>query len=244
MLPLSQTYLVLEVVMNTIESSTLIQLLLQSDAMTYVVFACLLIMSIYTWAVLFYKIIVWRVKRKQLDHLLFQLQNSSTVHDVVQLNSAISDTYAGYFLAKILHQFKLVSSKGSSRSNDLSDREWQILESSLSGVIESLMTKESSLVTIVAACMTIAPLLGLYGTVWGLVISFMDIGRQQSADIATVAPGISMALTTTVGGLLVAIPAAVIYYVLQMKMQAIESRLVLVTERFMLLVQHANSSKV
>lgn len=229
--------------MNTIESSTFTQLLLQSDAMTYMVFACLLIMSVYTWAVLFYKIIVWRVKRKQLDHLLSQLQNSSTIHDVVQLNSAISDTFAGYFLSKILFQFKSISSKTGSKFNDLSDREWQMLDSSLSGVIDHFMAKESALVTMVAACMTIAPLLGLYGTVWGLVISFMDIGKQQSADIATVAPGISMALTTTVGGLLVAIPAAVIYYVLQMKMQEIENRLVSVTEQFMLLLQHANSSK-
>ena len=53
----------------------------------------------------------------------------------------------------------------------------------------------------------VAPLLGLFGTVWGLVHSFMAIGMQQSADIATVAPGIAQALVTTLVGLCVAIPA-------------------------------------
>ena len=58
----------------------------------------------------------------------------------------------------------------------------------------------------------VSPLLGLFGTVWGLVHAFVRIGELQTADIATVAPGIAEALITTLAGLMVAIPALVMYH--------------------------------
>ena len=59
---------------------------------------------------------------------------------------------------------------------------------------------------------TIAPFLGLLGTVWGIMISFRRMTTAGSTTISTVAPGISVALVTTVVGLIVAIPAAVAFY--------------------------------
>lgn len=59
---------------------------------------------------------------------------------------------------------------------------------------------------------TIAPFLGLLGTVWGIMISFRKMTQAGSTTISTVAPGISVALVTTVVGLVVAIPAAVGFY--------------------------------
>ncbi|MBM4310666.1 MAG: protein TolQ [Deltaproteobacteria bacterium] len=58
---------------------------------------------------------------------------------------------------------------------------------------------------------SIAPFIGLFGTVWGIMNSFRDIGRQGSANLATVAPGIAEALIATAFGLLAAIPAVVLY---------------------------------
>lgn len=58
---------------------------------------------------------------------------------------------------------------------------------------------------------TIAPFLGLLGTVWGIMVSFRKMTQSGSATISTVAPGISVALITTVAGLLVAIPAAIYF---------------------------------
>jgi biopolymer transport protein TolQ len=58
---------------------------------------------------------------------------------------------------------------------------------------------------------SIAPFIGLFGTVWGIMNSFRDIGRQGSANLATVAPGIAEALVATAFGLVAAIPAVVLY---------------------------------
>ena len=59
---------------------------------------------------------------------------------------------------------------------------------------------------------TIAPFLGLLGTVWGIMVMFRRMTQAGSSTISTVAPGISVALTTTIVGLIVAIPAAIAFF--------------------------------
>ena len=58
---------------------------------------------------------------------------------------------------------------------------------------------------------TVAPFIGLFGTVWGVINSFASIGVAKSVSIAVVAPGLAEALGTTALGLMVAIPAAIFY---------------------------------
>ena len=59
---------------------------------------------------------------------------------------------------------------------------------------------------IIATVVTLAPMLGLLGTVWGVLDAFAEMGSAGSANLATIAPSISAALVTTVVGLLIAIP--------------------------------------
>ena len=56
-----------------------------------------------------------------------------------------------------------------------------------------------------------APFIGLFGTVWGIMDSFVGISRAQTTNLAVVAPGIAEALLATAIGLIAAIPAVVIY---------------------------------
>ncbi len=56
---------------------------------------------------------------------------------------------------------------------------------------------------------TVAPMMGLFGTVWGVMVAFQAMGEHGSANIAAVAPGIASAMLTTVIGLVVAIPSAI-----------------------------------
>jgi biopolymer transport protein TolQ len=67
------------------------------------------------------------------------------------------------------------------------------------------------------------PLLGLLGTVWGIMNAFQAIGLQGNAGIATVAPGVAEALIITVAGLAVAIPSVVTYNIHNRKIQVILS---------------------
>ena len=81
------------------------------------------------------------------------------------------------------------------------------MERSIGQQEEDLSSKLISLASITS----ISPLLGLLGTVWGIMIAFVDIKNFGSSSIQVVAPGIAEALVTTIAGLVVAIPASMAY---------------------------------
>lgn len=72
---------------------------------------------------------------------------------------------------------------------------------------------------------SIAPFLGLLGTVWGIMNSFFEIGNQGSASLPVVAPGIAEALITTIVGLAVAIPSLFFYNYFNHKVEQIENQM-------------------
>jgi biopolymer transport protein TolQ len=72
---------------------------------------------------------------------------------------------------------------------------------------------------------SVAPFVGLFGTVWGIMNSFFQIGQQQNSSLAVVAPGISEALFATAIGLFAAIPAVIAYNRLSHRVNAFEARL-------------------
>lgn len=57
----------------------------------------------------------------------------------------------------------------------------------------------------------VAPFIGLFGTIWGVMDSFASIGVNQSVSIGVIAPGLATALGTTALGLIAAVPAAIAY---------------------------------
>ena len=81
----------------------------------------------------------------------------------------------------------------------------------LKRTLENAVARESlkleSGLILLAIVVSGAPFMGLLGTVWGVMITFADVGQRGSADLVTMAPGVSTALVTTVAGLLVAIPS-------------------------------------
>lgn len=92
---------------------------------------------------------------------------------------------------------------------------------------EEMMALEKSL-AVLATASSVGPLLGLLGTVWGIMIAFVGIGKKGNASISAVAPGVAVALITTVIGLLVAIPALVAYNFFQTRINTLSIR----TENF------------
>jgi biopolymer transport protein TolQ len=82
-----------------------------------------------------------------------------------------------------------------------------------------------------------APFVGLFGTVWGIMASFHDIGQRGSASLAVVAPGISEALIATAAGLAVAIPAVVFYNYFANKLTYIDGEMQNFSTDFLNLVE-------
>ena len=85
----------------------------------------------------------------------------------------------------------------------------------ISAAMESQVAEEADALAgrlnFLATVGSVAPFVGLFGTVWGIMNSFFQIGAQQSASLAVVAPGIAEALFATAIGLFAAIPAVIAY---------------------------------
>ena len=84
---------------------------------------------------------------------------------------------------------------------------------------------------------SISPYVGLFGTVWGIMISFQGLATMKEATIATVAPGISEALVATAMGLFAAIPAVWAYNRFSTKVERINVRYETFTEEFSSILQ-------
>jgi len=80
-------------------------------------------------------------------------------------------------------------------------------------------------IILLSTTVTVAPFLGLLGTVWGIMASFWAMASMHSANLTVVAPGIAEALITTVAGLGAAIPAVVFYNMLVRKVDLIANEL-------------------
>ncbi|WP_114521699.1 protein TolQ [Altererythrobacter sp. ZODW24] len=79
---------------------------------------------------------------------------------------------------------------------------------------------------------SVAPFVGLFGTVWGIMNSFFQIGVQENSSLAVVAPGISEALFATAIGLFAAIPAVIAYNRFSHSVNSLESRMLRFADRF------------
>jgi biopolymer transport protein TolQ len=116
------------------------------------------------------------------------------------------------------------------------------LRQRLQGAMDSAVANEadslSNRLNFLATVGAVAPFVGLFGTVWGIMNSFFQIGQQQNSSLAVVAPGISEALFATAIGLFAAIPAVIAYNRFSHRVNAYEARLQRFADRF-----HANLSR-
>jgi biopolymer transport protein TolQ len=99
------------------------------------------------------------------------------------------------------------------------------IERSLERARTAELTHLESMVPFLATTGSAAPFVGLFGTVWGIMNSFRNIGAQGSANLATVAPGIAEALIATAIGLVAAIPAVMAYNYFVRKIKVLSSEM-------------------
>ena len=108
--------------------------------------------------------------------------------------------------------------------------------SRLAGMMESQVAHEadelSSRLGFLATTGSVAPFVGLFGTVWGIMNSFFQIGMQESSSLAVVAPGIAEALFATAIGLFAAIPAVIAYNRLSDRVNRYEAKLQRFADKF------------
>src|SRR5277367_2339720 len=102
---------------------------------------------------------------------------------------------------------RLKGENGDARKKYISLKSMEHIKRTLEGAVAHESIKLESGLILLASAVSGGPFIGLLGTVWGVMDTFAMVGMAGKAELATMAPGVSAALITTVAGLLVAIPS-------------------------------------
>lgn len=105
----------------------------------------------------------------------------------------------------------LVGRQSGGAAAALTKREVELVRGTCEHVLDEEEIRVEHGMGLISTIVTLAPMLGLLGTVWGVLDAFAEMGAAGSANLATIAPSISAALVTTVVGLLVAIPGVIFH---------------------------------
>jgi biopolymer transport protein ExbB len=179
---------------------------LNADPVVKAVLIGLAFASVVTWTVWLAKSIEIFFAKRRLRTALDKLAGTrSALEDMERLAGIQGE--AGQFLAAATSELKL--SPGSADKEGIKERIASRLERLEAGYARRILRGTGVLATIGAT----APFVGLFGTVWGIMNSFIGISRSHTTNLAVVAPGIAEALLATALGLAAAIPAVVIYNV-------------------------------
>ncbi len=176
-----------------------------------IVLLVLLAFSVVSWAIIIYKLMLLKKIEKEtgLFYEIFwekrQFSHISSITGSYRYTPLVPLFTAVY--NELSNIMKNSEEDKSSLGHDNIDRIERILKKT--GSVEH--TKMEHTVSFLATAGNTAPFIGLFGTVWGIMTSFQDIGASGAANLAVVAPGISEALVATAMGLIVAIPAVVGY---------------------------------
>ena len=181
---------------------SIISLFLRADIIVKSVIIILIASSVYSWAIIFDKIRMFRKINKSAEEFEEKFWKSKAAETFYNnLPATLDDP-----MAKVFKSSMQALMKTRSRSN-LSER--------LSGILEASIEKQMNIVdknyTFLATVGSTAPFIGLFGTVWGIMNSFQSIAISRNTSLAIVAPGIAEALFATALGLLAAIPAVIAY---------------------------------
>jgi biopolymer transport protein TolQ len=178
-----------------------------------VVLLILAVFSVLSWGIILYKGLVLRRAHSQSQTFLQIFRKSSKFSEVnavcVQLKAS---PLVGVFQAGYVELNQQVRSAGSQAAG--AKPTVKSLDSLTRALVRAATVENTRLerrLSFLATTASVTPFIGLFGTVWGIMMAFGDIGRMGSANLAVVAPGISEALITTAMGLVAAIPAAVFY---------------------------------
>ena len=127
---------------------------------------------------------------------------------------------------------------GNASEKKLTLEEIEYLDLIINQSIDELMLEGETYLPVLSTSGAVATLVGLFGTVWGLIHAFINISQEKSADISVVAPGIAEALITTLAGLIVAIPALIAFYYLSNELRKIEQQLCHLSQIYMNILKH------
>jgi|TARA_B100000378_G_scaffold237845_1_gene205174 biopolymer transport protein TolQ len=181
---------------------SIINLFIRADIIIKTVIIILIVSSIYSWAIIFEKIKMFKRINKSTEEFENKFWKSKSAESFYNsLPNSVNDPMANVFRHSMDIMLK------SKRSSNLNEKMSRMLEINTEQQMETIEKSYTFLATVGST----APFIGLFGTVWGIMNSFQSIAISRNTSLAIVAPGIAEALFATALGLLAAIPAVIAY---------------------------------
>jgi len=192
---------------------TPIKMFMQADLVVKIVMIGLLVCSIFSWMLLVIKLFEFASLRRTSDRFLETFRGAKSINDMGRI--AESDDFAGNPMADMAAaaaaEVELSRQAGLNVSGEYRDSTLTRATQAISAVQASLARRLSGGMQFLASVGANAPFIGLFGTVYGIMNSFIGIANTNTTNLAVVAPGIAQALLATGIGLFAAIPAVVFY---------------------------------
>jgi biopolymer transport protein TolQ len=217
---------------NSRMENVFIHLFKQSGIVAQLIIIGLFFLSVYAWSIIPAKLLTLK-KAITLSDDFFAYFRKAQDPCEISTDRDSSDICPLYALYSDAHAFYLQETTKERMTHE------KIIEEVHNRLQRSILTTTVSLdkhVSLLAIAATTSPLLGLLGTVWGIMSTFRDIGLYGASNISIVAPGISESLVTTIAGLLVAIPSLMAYNHIHAKIQYLRTMMELFASEYISLL--------
>lgn len=192
---------------------TPISMFMEATIVVQVVMVGLLLASIFSWTLLIIKLIEFSKLNRKTDQFLEEFRTTRTIADMRRVSS--SEEFDGNPLADMAaaatEEVELSRQAGLSVNGDHRDSAIGRAQNAVAAVQSGVAGRLSGGQQFLASTGSTGPFVGLFGTVYGIMNSFIGIVQSNTTNLAAVAPGIAEALLATGIGLFAAIPAVVFY---------------------------------
>jgi biopolymer transport protein TolQ len=211
----------MEFILNT-DPATMspLGLFMQADWVVKAVMLGLLLASVWTWAIVFSLMGRIGKVRKATDRFERDYRKSDDIDAFHRLHGDEEHPVARVFAAGVTEWRRSTGGKALDKEGTR-----ERLATTMGAAVALEIDKLSDRLNLLATVGAVAPFVGLFGTVWGIMRSFTSIAKEQSTSLAIVAPGIAEALFATAIGLFAAIPAVIAYNRFSHGINKIEARL-------------------
>ena len=219
-----------------------IEMFLDAEPLVKVVMVGLVIASFFSWTILILKIFEFNSMNRLTNQFLESFRTAKSIADIGKIGE--SDEFAGLLMADMAAsaaaEVELSRQAGLHVAGEHRDSTIMRVQSAVAAVQASLARRLSGGMQFLATVGSTGPFIGLFGTVYGIMHSFIGIANSNTTNLAVVAPGIAEALLATGLGLFAAIPSVVFYNYFQTMITAYGSR----TEGFVAELMNAISRQL
>ena len=203
-------------------------MIIDAGPMVKFVMLLLLVFSLVSWTIIIMKHLSYKKARAETEFFVDIFWKSKNLAEAYKAAKEIPDSpEASIFILGFNELQKLgrsrVSRPGAEDTLEMQLASMDNLKRALRKAENKQLARLGRYLSFLATTGSATPFIGLFGTVWGIMTSFQDIGLRGSASLAVVAPGISEALVATAAGLAVAIPAVIFYNYYSNKLADLEN---------------------